>query len=118
MEAYGHRGVNEGEAAWPRPAEDPKWLDSQLEEWAKNPVNLDVLRQQQKNAFDKAWQRFSSQNPRQASPFQKRIFQAAKAAYQREAVRSEAFADRVTNVFALQRLAWNANEILLTMTKY
>lgn len=90
MEAYGHRGVNEGEAAWPRPAEDPKWLDSQLEEWEKNPVNLDVLRQQQKNAFDKAWQRFSSQNPRQASPFQKRIFQAAKAAYQREAVRSEA----------------------------
>jgi phosphohistidine swiveling domain-containing protein len=90
MEAYGHRGVNEGEAARPRPAEDPKWLDSQLEEWAKNPVNLDVLRQQQKNAFDKAWQRFSSQNPRQAAPFQKRILQAAKAAYQREAVRSEA----------------------------
>ena len=27
---FGHRGVNEVELAWPRPAEDPGWLDAAL----------------------------------------------------------------------------------------
>ena len=30
LERFGHRGVNETELAWPRPAEDPDWLDRML----------------------------------------------------------------------------------------
>ncbi len=90
LEAYGHRGENEGEVAWPRPMEDPTWLDRQLEAWAKNPVDIDAMQIRQHAAYQAAWARFSQQHPRKAQAMQKRIRQAAKGAQRRELVRSEA----------------------------
>ncbi len=103
MEAYGHRGENEVEYAWPRPLEDPSWLDHQLDEFAKNPVDIDSLMAKQKVAYEAAWQRFWERYPRKVQSMQKRLGKAALAAHQREAVRSESTrCSMVIRAFALR----------------
>jgi len=90
LEAYGHRGENESECAWPRPMEDPAWLDRQLAEWAKAPVDVDARLARQRDAYQAAWGRFCAQYPQKASSMQKRLARTAQDALRREAVRSEA----------------------------
>jgi pyruvate,water dikinase len=90
LEAYGHRGVNEAECAWPRPLEDPTWLDRQLVEFAKAPVKIEALFARQQAAFIAAWGRFCEHHPRKMKSMRLRLEKAAQAARQREAVRSEA----------------------------
>lgn len=89
LDNYGHRGVNEGECAWPRPAEDPLWLDRQLAEWQHSPVDVEALLNRQRAAYTAAWERFCQKYPRKVRLMQKRLGQAARAAQQRELVRSE-----------------------------
>ncbi|HPH96099.1 MAG TPA: PEP/pyruvate-binding domain-containing protein [Anaerolineaceae bacterium] len=88
LDAYGHRGQNECEIAWPRPAEDPAWLDRQLQEWTAAPVDVDALMARQQAAYEAAWDRFCQKYPGRVKSMQKRIQQAAAAAHQREFVRS------------------------------
>jgi phosphohistidine swiveling domain-containing protein len=103
LEAYGHRGVNETEYAWPRPLEDPAWLDRQLAEFAKAPVEIEALIARQGAAFTAAWERFSERHPRKVKSMRLRLEKAAQAARQREAVRSEATRSTiVTRAFALR----------------
>jgi pyruvate,water dikinase len=103
LEAYGHRGENEGECAWPRPMEDPAWLDRQLAEWAKAPVDVDARLARQHDAYQAAWERLCAQHPQKASSMQKRLAQTAQDALRREAVRSEATRGMtVLRVFALR----------------
>jgi pyruvate,water dikinase len=103
LESYGHRGENEGECAWPRPAEDPLWLERQLAEWSRTPVDVEALLTRQHAAYVAAWGRFCRQHPRKVRNIQKRLNQAAKAAQQREVVRSEATrAGNVLRAFALR----------------
>lgn len=90
IERYGHRGVNEGEVAWPRPYEDPNWLDERLKEWEKSPVDIDALVSRQRTAYAEAWSRFCAKFPGKAKAMQTRLAQAADAAQMRERVRSEA----------------------------
>jgi rifampicin phosphotransferase len=90
LEAYGHRGENEGETAWPRPMEDPTWLDRQLAAWAKNPVDIEALLARQRAAYEAAWARLVQQQPKKIGEMRWRINQAAKGAQTREIVRSEA----------------------------
>ncbi len=108
LDAYGHRGANECECAWPRPAEDPHWLDRQLVEWRKAPVDVEALLARQRTAYEAAWERFCRQHPHRARGMQKRIQQAARAAQQREQVRSEA--TRVITV--VRAFALRAGELL------
>ena len=108
LENYGHRGVNEGECAWPRPAEDPRWLDRQLEEWERTPVDVEALLARQRAAYEAAWDRFCQKYPRKIKYMEKRLAQAARAAQQRERVRSEA--TRVMTV--LRAFALRAGEML------
>ena len=103
LEAYGHRGVNETEYAWPRPLEDPAWLDQQLAEFNQAPVDIEPLIARQQAAFTAAWERFCERYPRKAKPMRLRLEKAAQAARQREAVRSEATRSTiVTRAFALR----------------
>jgi pyruvate,water dikinase len=103
LQAYGHRGANEGEYAWPRPLEDPTWLDRQLAEFAKTPVDIEALIARQQAAYTAAWERFCERQPRKVKAMQLRLEKAAQAAHQREAVRSEATrASTVIRVFALR----------------
>jgi pyruvate,water dikinase len=103
MEAYGHRGVNETEYAWPRPLEDPAWLDRQLAEFAKAPVDIEALFARQQAAYSAAWERFCERYPRKVKSMHLRLEKAAQAANQREAVRSEATRSSVViRAFALR----------------
>jgi len=107
LDAYGFRGVNENEYAWPRPAEDPTWLDRQLAEFARAPVDVGELLARQQAAFASAWERFSERHPRQAKPMWLRLGEAAQAASQREAVRSEA----TRSATAIRAFALRAGEL-------
>lgn len=103
LEAYGHRGVNEIEYAWPRPLEDPTWLDQQLIEFAKAPVEIEALIAKQHTAYSAAWERFCERHPHKVKSMRLRLEKAAQAARQREAVRSEATRSSiVVRAFALR----------------
>jgi pyruvate,water dikinase len=103
LEAYGHRGVNEAEFAWPRPLEDPSWLDRQLAEFATAAVDVDALLARQQAAYAAAWERFCARHPRKIKSMRLRLEKAAQAAHQREAIRSEATrTGAVIRAFALR----------------
>lgn len=103
MEAYGHRGADENEYAWPRPLEDPAWLDRQLVEFAKAPVEIEALFAKQRAAYAAAWERFCERYPRKVKSMRRRLEKAAQAARQREAVRSEATRSSIViRAFALR----------------
>ena len=108
LENYGHRGVNEGECAWPRPAEDPLWLDRQLAEWERTPVDVEALLAHQRAAFEAAWERLYQKATRKVKYMQKRLAQAGKAAQQRELVRSEA----TRGITVIRAFALRAGELL------
>jgi phosphohistidine swiveling domain-containing protein len=90
LERYGHRGPHEAELSYPRPAEDPDWLERQLEEYAENPVDVDALLNRQRSEFEAAWQRLQTQHPGKAKKLQKKIREVGPAARTREAVRDGA----------------------------
>ena len=108
LDAYGHRGENEGECAWPRPMEDPAWLDRQLAQWAKAPVDVDALLAHQHDAYQAAWGRFCAQHSKKANAMQKRLVKAAQDARRREAVRSEV----TRGMIVLRAFARRAGQIL------
>lgn len=90
LEKYGHRGPQEAELSVPRPAEDPDWLDKQLAEYKKNPVDVDALLAKRRAEFEAAWQRLQARYPKQAPRLRRQIDQVGPAARMREAVRNEA----------------------------
>jgi pyruvate,water dikinase len=73
----------------PRPAEDPEWLDRQLDAVARSPVDVDALLAARRVAFDATWRRFAERYPRRAKRMRRRLDQAAEAVRLREAIRSE-----------------------------
>jgi pyruvate,water dikinase len=89
LEKYGHRGPHEAELSIPRPAEDPDWLDKQLAEYAKNPVDVDALLAKRQAEFEAAWQRLQARYPKKAQKLRKQIDKVGPAARMREAVRDE-----------------------------
>ncbi len=89
LEQWGHRGPHELEFSLPHPVEDADWLDRQLAEMARTPVDAEALLARQAARFDAAWQRFQERYPRQAHTVRRRIEQVAEASRTREAVRSE-----------------------------
>ncbi len=100
LDRYGHRDPHEMELATTRPAEDPRWLDRQLEEFRRSPVDIDALLSRRRFDFDEAWQRFMERFPRKAKAMQRQIEKVGPAARMREAVRSE-----ITRTFGVIR-AW------------
>ena len=108
LQAYGHRGENEVEYAWQRPLEDPTWLDRQLAELAKAPVDIEALIARQQAAYSAAWERFCERHPRKVRVMQARLAKAAQAAHQREAVRSEA----TRSAIVMRAFALRAGELI------
>jgi pyruvate,water dikinase len=100
---YGHRGPQEFEISVPRPAEEPDWLDRQLDQFRDSPVDADALLTQQREAFDAAWRRFVSQHPGRAKAVGRRIVESARRGRLREGARSEYVRDRwLVRTFALR----------------
>jgi pyruvate,water dikinase len=89
LEQYGHRGPYEFEISRPLPAEDPSWLDRQLEEYNRAPVDVDGMLARQRERFDAAWRRFSSGHPQLAGKMRRRLEETARLTKLREAARSE-----------------------------
>lgn len=89
LERYGHRGPQEAELSMPRPAEDPDWLDRQLAEYEKNPVDVDELLAKRRAEFEAAWQRLQARYPQKAPKLRRQIDKVGPAARMREAVRDE-----------------------------
>jgi phosphohistidine swiveling domain-containing protein len=98
LERYGHRGPQEAELSIPRPAEDPDWLDRQLAEYAKNPVDVDELLAKRRAEFEAAWQRLRARYPQKAPKLRRQIDRVGPAARMREAVR-----DQVTRLLWVER---------------
>jgi phosphohistidine swiveling domain-containing protein len=107
LESYGHRGVNENEYAWPRPLEDPAWLDRQIVEFTGAPVDVGALMVGQRAAFTAAWERFCERYPRKVKSMRLRLDKAAQTTRQREAVRSEA----TRSSMAVRAFALRAGEL-------
>ena len=103
LEEYGHRGPDEFELSKPRPAEDPHWLDRQLEIYNQSPVDVIALIQKQRAAFMDAFSRLLSRFPRQSKSLQRRIEKSAQKARLREEARSAYVRDRWSlRLFALR----------------
>ena len=104
---FGHRGVNEIELAWPRPAEDPDWLEAALAA-ASGGSDLSELRARQRTVFTEALTRIGEVDPRRAARLERQLRKAAKQAAGREAARSEG----VRTTWVMRRVALRAGELL------
>jgi phosphohistidine swiveling domain-containing protein len=90
LEQYGHRGPDEIEFAAPRPAEDPAWLDRQLDLLADEAVaSAEDLLARQRARSEAAWASFRQCYPDRAENMHERLATAAGVSRAREAIRSE-----------------------------
>jgi len=90
IEQYGHRGSYEFEFSHPRPSEDPNWLDRELAGFAKNPVDVSILLQNNRDKAESAYARFCSRYPSRVRKTRTSLDEAARLARLRESARSEA----------------------------
>ncbi len=86
---YGHQSPHLFELSYPRPAEDPHWIDQQLTGLREAPTDIMMLLARQKEAQEAAWDRFQRCYPRQAAKMHGKIARARTSAREREAARSE-----------------------------
>lgn len=103
LEQYGHRGSHEFELSFPRPAEDPDWLDRELAQFRSSPVDVEAMLAQQHEEYKSAWTRFETRFPAKANTMRGEIEKAAHWARMRELARSEYVRDRwLIRAFALR----------------
>ncbi len=86
---YGFQSPHLFELSYPRPAEDPQWIDQQLAGLRAAPTDIMTLLARQKAAQEEAWNRFQRRYPRQAEKLRDKIARARRSAREREAARSE-----------------------------
>jgi phosphohistidine swiveling domain-containing protein len=100
---YGHRGPHEVELSIPRPAEDPEWIEEQLDSLEHAPVDVDTLLQGQRIRYQNALENLRKSAPNKFDSFQLRLQEAARLTRLREAGRSEGIrAYWVSRAFALR----------------
>ncbi|WP_379145007.1 PEP/pyruvate-binding domain-containing protein [Paenibacillus sp. sgz500992] len=100
---YGHRGPNEMELSYPDPGEDDAWLDKQIAEFRKAPMDVEDILQRQRVRSGEALKAFERQFPAKAKRIARRIEEASEGPRLREAVRSEwTRTMRVNRAFALK----------------
>ncbi len=81
---YGHHSPHLFEISYPRPAEDPQWIDQQLAGLSEAPPDIMTLLAHQKAAQDAAWDRFQRRYPRQAAKMGRKLARARTSAHTRE----------------------------------
>jgi len=89
MKKYGHRGPHEVEMYTPRPAEDPGWIDKQLDHLELSVTDVDTLLLEQCNRYSTALGNLGKTAPRKFDSLSQRIHEAAQMTRVREAARSE-----------------------------
>jgi pyruvate,water dikinase len=86
---YGHRGPHEFEVSIPRPAEDPEWIDRQIDGLRAAPVGVSALLEQRRAAAAAAWERLAELHPKELERVRKEVERARWGFRSREAARSE-----------------------------
>jgi phosphohistidine swiveling domain-containing protein len=100
---YGHRGPHEVELSYPRPAEDPIWIDKQLQEMERSLADVGTLLDDQRARYEAALQRLEAVAPQKFPSFLRRINEASRLTRLREGGRSEGIrALWVSRAFALR----------------
>ncbi len=100
---YGHRGPQEFELSVPRPAEDPSWLEQELERIRRSPVDVESLMAQQRQSFEAAWKRLQAHSASAAKRLGRKIAESAHRARLRELARSAYVRDRwAIRLFAIR----------------
>jgi len=90
LRRYGHRGTYENELSEPRPYEDPTWLDRQLAEFDKSPLDVTEMLEKRDAEFGVVRQEITRQlPPRKAQVIARRIDGIVETNTLREATRSE-----------------------------
>jgi phosphohistidine swiveling domain-containing protein len=108
LHQYGHRGTYENELAEPRPYEDPAWLDRQLAELDRSPLDMATMLEKRDAEFDAARQEIARRlPPAKVQDVARRIDGVVETNALREATRSE-----VTRVVdAIRRFFLRAGEL-------
>ena len=90
LQRYGHRGPHENELAEPRPYEDPDWLDRQLAELDKSPLDVTEMLKKRDSEFDAVRQEITRQlPPKKAQDIGRKIATIVETNTLREETRSE-----------------------------
>ena len=102
---YGHRGPHEFEISTPRPAEDPHWIDQQLE--ARAPAGYRDLLATQQAARDAAWVELEGRHPWHAGVLHRQLAHWAEISRDRERARTEV----IRYFWVLRTFALKAGEL-------
>jgi pyruvate,water dikinase len=89
LQAYGHRGPHEVELSIPRPAEDPDWIDEQLDGLERSRRDVDALLQEQRRRYRAARENLRKKAPGKVDALFGRLQKAARLTRLREGARSE-----------------------------
>ncbi len=90
LQQYGHRSSNENELAEPRPYEDSTWIDRQLAELEKQPVDVIAMLEKRDNEFNALQLEITGRLPaRKAQEVTRKITTMVESNTLREATRSE-----------------------------
>jgi phosphohistidine swiveling domain-containing protein len=89
VKKYGHRGPHEVERYFPRPAENPNWIDEQLDGLERTPADVETLIQEQRARYETALGNLQKAAPRKFDSFLQRIKEAARLTRLREDGRAE-----------------------------
>jgi pyruvate,water dikinase len=89
IKKYGHRGPHEVERYFPRPAENPNWIDEQLEGLERTPADVETLIQDQRARYETILGNLQKAAPRKFDSFLQRIKEAARLTRLREDARAE-----------------------------
>lgn len=103
LQQYGHRSPHELELSLPDPAEDPGWLETQIEDYRKLDIDVAGLLEKQQQQHEAAFRRFTEKYPARVKWLEKQLARASEGAHWREAARSEfTRAFRINRAFALR----------------
>ncbi len=86
---YGHRGPHEFEISLPRPAEQPDWIDRELDQRTESGINYRDLLTAQQRQRDDAWSDLERRHPWQAKILHRQLATWGKIARDREHARTE-----------------------------
>ncbi|MFW9777703.1 MAG: PEP/pyruvate-binding domain-containing protein [Candidatus Heimdallarchaeota archaeon] len=90
MERYGHRDPNENYLIYSRPAEEPDWLEKQLQEYQKTPFDFDSILTKRQEDFERAIDELRNLvKPRKFNSIIKQINELTEEMHTREEIRSE-----------------------------